>query len=304
VPRSYDPGVGPSATPTRVLAGYLAGIGLGTTSITLLFLGMRAVMDVGGACADGGPYVSAQPCPAGVPLAMIGGMFGLFGSAGLIVWFGSRIGVGAASIVALGWPLLFLSLGFNFLDYAFHPPDTEATPVWGWLIPGALFWLMGGAPLAVGIAAWRQARAGRPGNRLSRQVTTGIRIPGSSPYPSDDVRAAQKAAGLGRLATDLEALATDAEARPVGDVRVEYAPNAWGAPRPAAAPSAAVAASSDPATAEGGPADQTPARSADPAGSLLVHDLARLAELHESGALTDAEFAEAKRDRLAAEGES
>jgi hypothetical protein len=32
--------------------------------ITLVFLGMRAVMDIGGACADGGPYVSANPCPA------------------------------------------------------------------------------------------------------------------------------------------------------------------------------------------------------------------------------------------------
>jgi hypothetical protein len=288
--------VGPSATPTRVVAGYLAGITLGTTSITLLFLGMRAVMDVGGACADGGPYVSAQPCPAGVPLALIGGMFGLFGSAGLIVWFGSRIGTGAASIVALGWPLLFLSLGFNFLDYAFHPPDTIATPVWGWLIPGVLFWLMGGAPLAVGIAAWRQARTGRPGNRLSRQVATGIRMPRWSPYTADDVRAAQKAAGLGRLATDLEALATDAEARPVGELRVADAPNSRGAPRPAATAPAGAHAET--------PADAGDPRSDDAAGSLLVQDLARLAELHDSGALTDAEFAEAKRDRLAAEGEA
>jgi hypothetical protein len=159
----------------RVLAGYLAGVALGTTSVTLLFLGMRAVMDVGGACADGGPYVSAQPCPTGVPLAMVGGMFGLFGAAGLIVWFGSRIGRGAASIVALGWPALFIALGYNFLDYAFRPPDNEPTPVWGWLIPGALFWIMGGVPLAVGLAAWREARAGRPGNRLSRQVVTSAR---------------------------------------------------------------------------------------------------------------------------------
>ena len=158
----------------RVLAGYLVGIVVGTMSITLLFLGMRAVMDVGGTCADGGPYVSAQPCPNGVPLAMVGGMFGLFGAAGLIVWFGSRIGAAAASIVAIGWPALFLSLGLNFLDYAFHPPDNEATPVWGWLIPGILFWLLGGAPLAVGLLAWREARAGRPGNRLTRQVATSI----------------------------------------------------------------------------------------------------------------------------------
>ena len=130
--------VGPSGVSVRVLAGYLAGIALGTMSVTLLFLGMRAVMDVGGACADGGPYVSAQPCPDGVPLAMVGGMFGLFGAAGLIVRFGSRIGKGAASVVALGWPALFLALGYNFLQYAFQPPDGEPTPVWGWLIPGGL----------------------------------------------------------------------------------------------------------------------------------------------------------------------
>ena len=281
----------PSTPPTRVYVGYLAGIALGTASITLLFLGMRAVMDVGGACADGGPYASAQPCPDGVPLAMLGGMLGLFGSAGLTVWFGSRIGAGAASIVALGWPLLFLSLGFNFLDYAFHPPDTASTPVWGWLVPGVLFWLMGGAPLAVAIAAWRQARAGRPGNRLSRQVVTGIRIPGSSSSAVDDVDAARKAAGLGRLAGDLEALATDAEARPVGELRIEVAQSAWDGARP---PEALPAAG--PAPGSGSPVEEASA------GSPLANDLERLAELHADGALTDAEFAEAKRDRLAAEG--
>jgi hypothetical protein len=167
-------GMGPSGATVRVLAGYLVGIALGTMSVTLLFLGMRAVMDVGGACADGGPYVSAQPCPDGVPIAMVGGMFGLFGSAGLVVWFGSRIGAGAASIVALGWPILFIALGYNFLHYAFNPPDAEPIPVWGWLIPGGLFWLMGGAPLVVGLAAWRSARGGGNGNRLSQQIATTV----------------------------------------------------------------------------------------------------------------------------------
>jgi hypothetical protein len=251
----YDPDVGPTGVSLRVLAGYLVGIAVGTMSVTLLFLGMRAVMDVGGACADGGPYVSAQPCPDGVPLAMIGGMFGLFGAAGLIVWFGSRIGTAAASIVALGWPALFLALGLNFLDYAFNPPDDVATPVWGWLIPGVLFWLIGGAPLAFGVWAWREARAGRPGNRLSRQVATSV--------PSRAI-----VFGAGAPAS-----------RPAEPARVEFAPGAWGAPRPAAS------------TAVEG------ARAA----TDLVDDLTRLAELHEAGDLTDEEFAEAKRDRLAAE---
>jgi hypothetical protein len=203
--------VGPSGASIRTLAGYLAGIVVGTTSITLLFLGMRAVMDVGGACADGGPYASAQPCPTGVPLAMVGGMFGLFGAAGLLMWFGSQIGKGATAIVALGWPALFLSLGFNFLDYAFHPPDTAATPVWGWLIPGVLFWLMGGAPLGIAIAAWREARAGRTGNRLSRQVAGGIPLRRAA---TADARTSQTASGVATSPTPT-AIPTDPEARPI-----------------------------------------------------------------------------------------
>lgn len=238
-----------------MIAGYLVGVAVGTLSVTLLFLGMRAVMDVGGACADGGPYVSAQPCPSGVPVAMIGGMFGLFGAAGLIVWFGSRIGPGAASIVALGWPALFFALGYNFLQYAFQPPDGEPTPVWGWLIPGGLFWLMGGAPLAVGVAAWRQARRGAPGNRLSQRVATSVRAP--------TIIFGTPAA----TPASMPARATPS--------RVEFAPNSWGAPRPAT-------------SAEGGPS----------AESDLVDDLTRLARLHETGALTDDEFRAAKRELL------
>ena len=244
----------------RTVAGYLGGVVIGALSVTLLFLGMRAVMDVGGACADGGPYASAQPCPTGVPLAMISGMFGLFGSAGLIVWFGSRIGKAAAGLVALGWPALFLALGFNFLDYAFHPPDDVAVPVWGWLIPGVLFWVIGAAPVAIGVLAWREARAGRPGNRLSQQVATSL--------PSRPSRPVVFRASASRPAGG-------------GEERVEFAPGQWGVPRPAAdgSPAAAPEAPMAPATD-------------------LVDDLARLAELHEAGDLTDEEFSAAKLERL------
>ena len=56
-----------------------ASVGVGGIAlcITLVFLGMRAVMDVGGACADGGPYVSAQGCPDGLTPALLLGIFGL-----------------------------------------------------------------------------------------------------------------------------------------------------------------------------------------------------------------------------------
>ncbi len=116
--------------------------------VTLLFLGMRAVMDVGGACADGGPYVSAQSCPNGAPGAMLLGVFGLFGFGAIAMLYGPRVGGIWAAIPLLAWCGLFLSLGWNFLDYGVFNPPPGAGVEAGWLIPGVLFVLMGGVPLA------------------------------------------------------------------------------------------------------------------------------------------------------------
>jgi hypothetical protein len=46
----------------------LAGI---SASLTVLFLGMRSVMDIGGACASGGPFVPRVECPQGVPMMIV-----------------------------------------------------------------------------------------------------------------------------------------------------------------------------------------------------------------------------------------
>src|SRR5262245_32799358 len=182
-------------------AGYLAGVAIGAACLTLIFLGMRSVMEIGGACAEGGPYVPIQPCPDGAPLALIGGGFGLFAAAGLMIWFGSRLGSGYVLLVFLGWPALFISLGFNFLQFGFNPPDDAPPgPEWGFLIPGVLFWIIGFVPLLFGIWGLRAARSGRTEtssavmvNRLSQSVT----------LPAD---------------------------------RIEYAPNAFGSPRATPAP--------------------------------------------------------------------
>jgi len=132
----------------------IAAAGL-ATSITVLFLGMRAVMDIGGACASGGPYVPVQPCPEGVALLMPAGMLGLFGFGALVLHGGGRLGGGWAGLVLLAWPALFISLGWNFLQYGLAPPadlEPDGGPIWGWLIPGVIFVLMGGVPLWI---AWR-----------------------------------------------------------------------------------------------------------------------------------------------------
>jgi hypothetical protein len=183
-----------------ILLTLLAAAGL-AASITLVFLAMRAVMDIGGACADGGPYVSAQPCPDGVPLLLIAGMFGIFLFGGMGLWLGGRLGGWYGALPLLGWPALFLSLGWNFIDYGIISPPPGEGIVWGWLIPGVVFLLMGGIPLALAIPAWRMDH---PGTRVPERFG----LPRLATVSSRPVRAAPASAPRGEdLVARLERLA-------------------------------------------------------------------------------------------------
>lgn len=136
----------PRSRPRDVLP-YLLGVVLLSWAITTVWLAMRAVMDIGGMCAEGGPYVIETPCPDGVPLLMILAFPGGFLGVGMMLAWGSRLGHGWASLAALAWPALFLSLGWNFLEYGLDAPGGIEL---GWLIPGVAFLLMGGVPLVIG----------------------------------------------------------------------------------------------------------------------------------------------------------
>ena len=99
---------------------------------------MRSVMNVGGSCADGGPYVSAQPCPDGsfliavaIPVMLITAMVGS----------AAAMSINAPNLLVPMWGVLFGSLGWNFLEFAFKGDDI----VWGWLVCGVMFWLMAAA---------------------------------------------------------------------------------------------------------------------------------------------------------------
>lgn len=130
----------------RVVRGSIAilvGLTAATVGITWLFLGMRAVMEVGGSCADGGPYVSAQPCPDGVPAVMIGGIFG--GAAGLLGYAVLNLPAGPR-LFRLAWPALFLSLGWNFLEYGLNPPGQDGVDA-GQIVVAVIFAAMGSVPL-------------------------------------------------------------------------------------------------------------------------------------------------------------
>ena len=177
--------------------------------ITLVYLAMRAVMDVGGACADGGPYVSAQPCPDGATPALLLGVFGLFGFGALGMWAGARIG-GYAWLPLLAWTGLFASLGWNFLDYGLvNPPEGQGVE-WGYVIPGILFQLMAWVPIAfVAWALWdaRRSTGGTAGRAsvIRANVLRAANAPagrsssawmGSSRSPASVSVAARAAAGL------------------------------------------------------------------------------------------------------------
>lgn len=135
---------------------YLVGTAGLAFSIGLLFLGMRAVMGVGGFCAEGGPYVVETHCPPGVDLMFLAFPLG-FGAVGLMIWKGAPLGERYAMLPLLAWPALFLSLGWNFLEFGIGAPGGLAL---GWLVPGVMFVLMGGVPLWVGVRAGGRHLAG------------------------------------------------------------------------------------------------------------------------------------------------
>jgi len=175
------------------VALFLVGIAGLAASLTILWLGMRAVLGVGGFCAEGGPYVIAHHCPGStawlIPVAVFAGL----GSAGLMGWEGSKLGSPWAALIGLAWPALFISLGWNFLEFAFFPPEGMAGIQIGWLIPGVLFVIMGAVPL-IGFM---------PGGKSWKSDAGDATFAFATPGADDDAVRKQRA----RLATDLAAYA-------------------------------------------------------------------------------------------------
>jgi hypothetical protein len=151
----------------RVRSALLIGLSLAgvACALTLVFLAMRSVMNVGGYCAEGGPYEIHQHCPQGVPGVMVASIWGGLIFAGIYLFASLRYKV--PNLAFLLWPALFLSLGWNFFQYAFDPPGETKGVVVGWLVCGVIFALMGGLPLFVMLPSlWREFVHGpqdRPG---------------------------------------------------------------------------------------------------------------------------------------------
>ena len=238
-----------------------------TACITLLYLGMRAVMDVGGACADGGPYVSAQPCPDGTPAAMLLGAFGLFGFGALGMASGARIG-GYGWLPLLAWTGLFAALGWNFLDYGLvNPPEGQGIE-WGYVIPGVLFQVMAWVPVVFVVLTLRGAEGlARNSGRLAITANTlrGSGQPARRPTTAVDTRP--------------PTVAPEHRVEAAGTAREEQL-RAIDALMGAAVTGAAAETAADPARREGTEA--------------LLDRLERLADLRDRGLLTLSEYDTAK----------
>jgi hypothetical protein len=124
----------PTRTPYGRLAVLLGSVVVLAVALTWTYLGMRAVMDVGGSCAEGGPYEIAQPCPDGAVLLSVGIPIMI-----VTAMLGSAIAftVSAPNLLVPMWLFLFGSLGWNFLEYSF-----DDGIVWGFLVCGVVFELM------------------------------------------------------------------------------------------------------------------------------------------------------------------
>jgi putative oligomerization/nucleic acid binding protein len=140
--------------------------------LTILFLCMRSVMDIGGRCVSGNSGLALPECPTGVPGLMIGSIF-----LGLGLLFVYAVNAVRPNLTWLAWPALFLSLGWNFLQYGIDPPGPESGPVWGWLVCAVLFIVMGGGPLVLGFAAVRNGEFVRervPGAKAAHARATAV----------------------------------------------------------------------------------------------------------------------------------
>ncbi|HEX3264463.1 MAG TPA: SHOCT domain-containing protein [Candidatus Limnocylindrales bacterium] len=137
---------------------FLLGIGGLAFAMTILWLSMRAVMGIGGSCATGGPYVPAVQCPDAVALLTPASIFVGIAALFLALWGGAGLGGRWVGLLFLAWPAMFLSLGWNFLEFGLRPPGGEAGQVvWSWLFCGVLFVLMGGIPLVGALWGIREA---------------------------------------------------------------------------------------------------------------------------------------------------
>jgi hypothetical protein len=103
-------------------------------------------MAIGGSCAEGGPYVIANHCPGGTGWLTPLSIFIMLGAT-LMYFIYSAAFINSPRWGYFFWSALFLSLGWNFLEFAIIPPQGGIDI--SWLICGIMFVVMGAGPLFI-----------------------------------------------------------------------------------------------------------------------------------------------------------
>jgi hypothetical protein len=133
--------------PLKVLVGlFLVALAV-VTCVTLMWLAVHTVMQIATPSAGTSSVrVTSDDVPWLwiVPISIITGVFLVMAHA---VLAGAA---GGFNLLLPLWSALFLSLGWNFLEIGFYPAGGGTN--WGMLITGAVFVLMGAAPLAGALA--------------------------------------------------------------------------------------------------------------------------------------------------------
>jgi hypothetical protein len=293
-----------AGVPAKAAALAALGYAGGAMCITLVFLGMRSVMDIGGYCAEGGPYVIAQTCPDGATPALFIGIWGLFLFGAIATIGGVKVGGIWAAAPLLGWSALFAALGWNFMEYGVFAVPGGGVEL-GWAICGVMFWIMAAAPLlalgsmgSVLVKGPADAVANRQARKEARipyepdpSAGTIIRIVGPDGVrvvPADDPEAK---AQLAAIAAAMEEALDKVES--VTPALVPDDEAASGAVEAGAAGLAEPAALGD----DGGAGDATEGEA--PAAfeegtQALLDRLERLADMRDRGLLEPAEYETAK----------
>lgn len=283
-----------AGVPVKAVALAALGYAGGAMCITLLFLGMRTVMDIGGFCAEGGPYVIATPCPDAATPSLMLGIFGLFVFGAIATAGGVGIGGVWAGAPLIGWSALFGLLGWNFMQYGvFAVPGGGIE--WGWAICGVVFWLMAAGPLLALIPAGAALKSAPVDATSRREARKAARVPyepdpaagtiirivgpdGVRVVPADDPEAQEQLAAI--------AAAMDAALDKVESVTPALVAGDAAAPSPG-----------DPVPAVPSPGDAVPvpAETEFAEGTQALLDrLERLADMRDRGLLEPAEYETAK----------
>jgi hypothetical protein len=304
-----------TGVPAKAAALAALGYAGGAMCITLMFLGMRSVMDIGGYCAEGGPYVIATSCPDAATPSLMLGIFGLFLFGAIATAGGLKVGGVWAAAPVLGWSALFGVLGWNFMAYGVFSVPGGGIEL-GWAICGIVFWVMAVVPLVAvigGLGTLATAPADAMATRQARReakvpyepdpaTSTIIRIvgpDGTRVVPADDPEAQEQlaaiVAAMGAALDKVEAatpalVPDDAAGAPVD---MGGAPADMGGAPAEGGPSVDDAApASSPADGDGSPAP-VPA-DFDEGTQALLDRLERLADMRDRGLLEPAEYETAK----------